>query len=210
MADVKVVCPQCGKTVTLSQFVDRANAACRACGAPLDVPEPPAQREKPKLRPPEHTDHSSIFVPPPEPSAAELRKAGKRRRKKLKGRAPHAAIAATLFVVLGTAAALCRYGGLVPAYWLDIWRLEAIWVFVAFHILILLKAVKESIFQGILCLLVPGYGLYFVFLRCDDFYLRAVVAALLVGGGQDGLELFTQYWREAVEMVDYLLRWGER
>ena len=210
MADVQVTCASCGKTVKLSEFVDRSTAKCRDCGAPLDVPVTPPKHQKPKVRPYVAAEHAAHFEPPPEPSKKEMRKAGRKRQAKLKGKVQHAMIAAVIFVVLGTAAGLCRYGGILPQRYLDFWRLEAIWVFLAFHILILLKAIKESVFQAILCLLVPGYSLYFVFLRCDDFYLRAVVAALLIGGGQDGLELFTEYWQEAIAWVDYMLRWGER
>jgi hypothetical protein len=39
--------------------------------------------------------------------------------------------------------------------------------------------------QGILCLFIPGYSFYYLFGVTDEFYLRAIVAGLLVGIGQD-------------------------
>jgi len=210
MADVEVTCSKCGKTVTISQFVDRTNLKCRECGTPLEVPAPPEERPKPKVQPPKEKDGNPLFEPPPEPTQKELRKAARKRHSKLAGKTNHAIIAAILFVVLGAAAGLLRYGGLLPPHYLAFWRKEAIFVFLAFHILIVLKAVKESMFQAILALLVPGYSLYFAFFRCDDFYLRAVLAALLIGGGEDAFKVFGQYLKEAIAYVDYLLRWGER
>jgi hypothetical protein len=38
----------------------------------------------------------------------------------------------------------------------------------------------------VLCIFVPLYSLYYIFLISDDFLLRAIFAATLVGFGQDG------------------------
>jgi len=61
---------------------------------------------------------------------------------------------------------------------------------VAFHILVILKAFKDSVFQGVLCAIIPFYSLYYLFAVSDDFYMRAVIAGVLILVGQDGAEYF--------------------
>ena len=50
------------------------------------------------------------------------------------------------------------------------------------YVTIILRAFKDTIFQGLLCL-IPLYPFYYIILVCDDFYLRAVVAGTMVGVG---------------------------
>jgi hypothetical protein len=57
----------------------------------------------------------------------------------------------------------------------------------AFHVVILIKAFQDSVFQGMLCLLVPGYSLVYLFTVSDDFYMRGVLAGLLVPVAWDTL-----------------------
>jgi len=114
-------------------------------------------------------------------------------------RVSHAAIAATLFVVLGGTMGWLRYGGGLPPQHLAL-AAEYGWVAVmAFHIIIVLKAMTDGMMQGILCLLVPGYSLFYLFAISDNFYLRAVFGGLLVGLGQDAGVKLNMY---ASQMAD--------
>ena len=72
---------------------------------------------------------------------------------------------------------------------------------IAFHILITLKAFKDSIFHGILCLLVPLYSFYYLFLVSDDFYLRAVTGGILVGVAQDSAVYFNEIAQRVIADV---------
>jgi len=102
--------------------------------------------------------------------------------------ASHTWLAWLLFAVIGGVLWGCRYGGWLPPELLG-WMSAYGWiVVVAFHILIVLKAMTDNMLQGVLALLVPGYTLYYIFVVSDDFFLRAVFAGLLVGMGLDAAE----------------------
>ncbi|MDA0577428.1 MAG: hypothetical protein O3B24_04950 [Verrucomicrobia bacterium] len=68
------------------------------------------------------------------------------------------------------------------------------------HITLILMAFQDSVYQGILCLLVPAYSFYWLFLVSDAFLLRAIVAGLLVGIGQDSIAFYNNWFNAIVEV----------
>jgi hypothetical protein len=116
---------------------------------------------------------------------------------KVKPRKPgvnHTLLAFLLFALLGALAGFLRYGGelqlpgseLVPQ---DI--LAKVMVFawagiLGLHLIIVFRAMSDNMFQGLLCLLVPGWSIVYLLFVSDNFYLRAVVFGCLIGIGQDG------------------------
>jgi hypothetical protein len=210
MADIEITCPQCTTVTTVSEFVDDSNLQCRKCGKPIekpgdpqttaakqnsDAPPPPAptqsglrlaKRKREYTPLPEDADGEIVPLiqpPPPEDRSGtlELRPTIKDN----KSRINHAAIAAALFVVLGGCMGYLRYGGILRPDMLVLVA-EYSWVaFALFHVMIVVKAMTDSMLQGILSLLVPGYALFYIFTVSDDFYLRAILAGVLVGIGQD-------------------------
>lgn len=130
----------------------------------------------------------------------------------------NARIAWALFLLFGCAAAFLRYGSQFwpgqyqqaseAAPWLfngfqDL-RALAPWIILICHVVIVLGALREAIFQGILCVLVPAYSFYFLFVIWDHFLLRAVVGALLVGLGQDAA---VTYQGVITRIIDSVTRW---
>jgi predicted RND superfamily exporter protein len=106
----------------------------------------------------------------------------------------HTLLAFLLFALLGALAGFLRYGGelqlpgseLVPQ---DI--LAKVMVFawagiLGLHLIIVFRAMSDNMFQGLLCLLVPGWSIVYLLFVSDNFYLRAVVFGCLIGIGQDG------------------------
>jgi len=116
-------------------------------------------------------------------------------------RVSHAAIAGALFLVLGGTMGWLRYGGGLPPQYLAL-ATKYGWIAVmTFHIIIVLKAMTDGMMQGILCLLVPGYSLFYLFAISDDFYLRAVFGGLLVGLGQDAAVKLNMYAAQIAEVA---------
>ena len=95
-----------------------------------------------------------------------------------------------MFIVLGTVMGLLRYGHIWTWPYVDKAFHYGPCVLLGFHVLIVLRAFKESMFHGILCLLIPFYSLYYLFLMTDAFYLRAILSGLLVAIGQDSALFF--------------------
>lgn len=214
MADVNVHCDKCGSTVTVSEFVDFESMYCRRCGEKLTrgtddsaksrlrirsqqpeaAPAKPAARRgrrKPAPQPQEPEDQA----PPADPRADRQYLPGGQHASatyKRKMRMTHMAASWILFVVLAAAMYLLRYTDTVASPWIDQVFAFGPYLLIALHIIILLQAFADSVFQGILCLLIPLYSLYYLFMVSDNFYLRAVVAGLLVGIGQDSMYFFQE------------------
>lgn len=92
-------------------------------------------------------------------------------------------LATVMFVLLGGLMALWRYG-LDPAF-----RTPLIdygpWLALGLHVWIVLLAWRDDCFSGILCLLVPGYSIYYLFFKCERVFLMAFFAGLMVGVAED-------------------------
>lgn len=106
----------------------------------------------------------------------------------------HTLLAFLLFVLIGCAAGYLRYGiafqlpgsqflpaamlaKIFPYFWVGILLL---------HIMVVLRAASDNMFQGMLCLFIPGWSIIYLLFISDNFYLRAVVFGCLIGIGLDG------------------------
>lgn len=235
MADIQITCSKCSAKTTVSEFVDGSNLQCRSCGARLEKPgalaaaaatkgegaaefstPPPTQpglrlakRQREYTAPAGESEDvlkaiANAQPPPEEETPLELRPEVKPDTR----RVSHAAIAAILFVVLGGLMGWLRYGGGLRADYLAL-AAEYGWIIVmAFHVAIVLKAMTDGMMQGILCLLVPGYSLFYIFAISDDFYLRAVFGALLIGLGQDAAFKLNMYASQVADVAHGFIQRG--
>jgi hypothetical protein len=94
-----------------------------------------------------------------------------------------------LLLVLGGIALYIRFGG-----WLNVEHIEWIesngpLILLAIHIYVVFKAFRDSVFQGVLCLLVPFYSIYYALVLSYDYTARALIAASLLGLGWDSLRV---------------------
>lgn len=99
-----------------------------------------------------------------------------------------------VFVLLGAAMGFLRYGGKIGASELDIMFQYGPWLMLVVHIVLVLMAFQDSVYDGILSLLIPLYSFYWLFVVSDAFLLRAVVAGLLAGVGQDSLAFYQEHF----------------
>lgn len=54
------------------------------------------------------------------------------------------------------------------------------------NFIVVFRAMSDNMFQGLLCLLIPGWSVIYLLFISDNFYLRAFFFGCLVGVGQDG------------------------
>ncbi len=226
MADVDIQCLSCGNQITVSDVVNVEKLKCHACGGDFlrsNAPAPaagPTQEEKRRslMRksaesiPTAAAPQQGKAQQPAEPEVnrlawdklnnpeaqAEVQKQSQKMYSALTWKAW------VCFIVTAAIAGTLRYSGLVPAGILEkAVFYEAILV-AAFHVIIVLKAFQDSVFQGILCILLPPYAIYYLFSASDDFYLRAFIAGLLVGVGQDAAVVFHEW---SVVGIDAVNKW---
>lgn len=187
MADIDIQCPECRTIASISEFADVAFVSCKTCGRKLPRPDMNADRNTtPRLKLRDGIGANGLSAPP-QPSPLSAVPPARRQRRKKPWRISHHIVAWVLFLGLGAGMWTLRYGGYLPTPYLQTLQEYAPVVILAFHVLIVLKAFQDSLFQGILCLLVPGYSLVYLFFINDDFYGRAVFAGLLVGMAEDSL-----------------------
>ena len=199
MADVQVSCSKCGKTITLSEFVDRNGLTCHGCGEPLLAPEAAAgsSRAKPSLKKNGQPDPSTD----PTEATGEVKQTAWQRsqqaaidgRPKKKFEMTHVHWSWFIFIFLGLIMAYLRYGGGFLQHNIPFTRTYGPIVVITLHVMIILCGFKDSVFQGTLCTIVPMYSLYYILAVSDNFYLRSVCAGVLVGIGQDTGIVFSEW-----------------
>jgi hypothetical protein len=107
-----------------------------------------------------------------------------------------------VFGVLATVFAWVRYSpGVLPQHQLDLLIRGGVWALAFLHLSIVASAFSDESLQGVLCLLIPGYSLYYLFVQSDQFMVRAVAAALIVGFGWDTAVASVGLWREFYTMA---------
>lgn len=214
MADILLTCPACGKQTSVSEYVSEDTAACHACGKAIPIPQRrQAADGKLKLRAPAETQTSptwpSIGTGLPLTPGGQQRKlsAGTRRDlRRVKTNRAIQALSWVVFIVLAAAMYYIRFrGGLpgVPPATLKLAGLVAIGIA---YLVIIIMALRDNMFDGLLAIVVPCYPFYYLFFFSSALFLRAVVAALLVGFGYD-LGLFLQEnWLRLYNGINYWMQ----
>jgi hypothetical protein len=189
MADVKATCPSCGHVCTISEHVEASHTPCPKCNQP--VPVPAIQRDsKLSLK---KAGKKDFLVETPEVTAvnphvaadAGLGPRGMDRVHISRTRVsyPKALVMWFAFLLVGSILLGMQYGfEKYPQY--DFLITYYIWARAAVAILsvivLLLTAFEDNLFQGLFCLLVPPYAVYYVFARADSYFLRGAFLALIV------------------------------
>jgi hypothetical protein len=107
-----------------------------------------------------------------------------------------------LFFALGGGMWYLRYRAALPAPY-DTWLTQyAPHAVIALHVIIVLTAFRDTVFQGILSLIIPFYSFFYIFLVSDAFYLRAMTAGVLVGTGLDAAVFFQHKANTTITVVN--------
>lgn len=221
MADLIITCPTCGNTIPVSEFVDADRLFCMKCKTKIQVPEritePNVMAQRLKLAveiPPEPT-------PPPEPAQSgrqnkknlfkspepnDVRQYLPKAKKKIQKRRATAFEAKVLpwllFVVLTLILSWLRYWpGALQDDILSALISGGVWVLLFIHITVICYAFGDDSFYGILCLIIPGYSLYYLFIQADQMILRSTMAALMIAFGWDAVLAAQQLWAEVYATV---------
>jgi predicted RNA-binding Zn-ribbon protein involved in translation (DUF1610 family) len=220
MTDIARKCTKCGAETTVSEAAERFK--CPGCGtlvSLLQTEEAKAEGKKTpsaraRLRVREEVG-AKLDGLAPEPRRGLLERKPKpipTRPRERDGRSamisPHHIGSWILFFVLGGCMAGCRYGGWLDSFQLETLRIASPIILLVLYLMTLLTVFKDSIFAGILSLLIPPYALYYLLTASDRFMLRGVVFGMLVGIGQYSVEFLTVEWANVVEAVQAYIASG--
>ena len=212
MADIEITCQKCGTVITLSEFADTGSIACRKCGEKLQKEEVAVPRPRPsvKILTREQTEAAGKEDEAP---PTEWRFHKHTQKEEIKGQSAlftaHHIGSWVVFLVLGGLMGWLRYGHVLEPQYMQWLKDASPVVLLILHIVIILAAFKQSVFQGVLGVLIPPYPYYFLFAASDAFFLRAFVAGLLVGIGQDAFSFVGYYTKFIYDLVTgYIAKGG--
>ena len=229
MADVERQCSKCSAKVTVSEVAD--SFVCPECGTRAETTSGgeaaaaslASAGSKLKLR--EEAPSDSIIRPLDEllEEAEARERAGgeitdeidpehplrpQARKQSTAMSSLYQACSWLLFLALGSLMGWLRYGDVLPANYLAQFRAWSPFIFFFIHVVIVLSAFNDTVFSGILSLLMPPYAYYYLFSVCDSFYLRAGIAGVLVGIGADSGIYIEQKVSFAIEWVNAYIAAG--
>ncbi len=214
MSDIVVKCVQCGKEISVSEFVDPDVLKCADCGAQLVLPR---RHRSPMPTTVRHKKPSPEEVAAAEAAAAEQQPASRRQRRQRRRQAAKRKQQSTMvrlgewklsqyagswliFIILGGVLCSFRYSDLLTE--------EALFSFTQYgmiglsvlYAVVVIEALKEEFFDGMLCLFIPPYIIYYLFAKSDTFILRATVAA---GTAAFGYDLYAFIFHHAMTFIDW-------
>lgn len=199
----KIICRQCGeplKSASKPKPQEQAKPAPKpAVAEPAAKPEQNKAsklglKRKKKSPPPAEPQAESTPVRDPKknpgaanraPVIADVRELNANRPQK-KFRMTVELWALLLFIALGSVMGFLRFGSILPYEYLSMMIEFSGIVILVMHLVVTVSAFKDSVFDGTLCLLIPGYSLYYALLCTEDMFVRAVYATILIGFGYDG------------------------
>jgi hypothetical protein len=106
-----------------------------------------------------------------------------------------------LFFAIGGVMAGMRYGGWLSEARMDTLRMLSPILLLILYVITLLAVFSDSVFAGIMSVLLPPYSLYHLLVVSDRFLLRAVVLGSLIGIGQYSADFITYHWMNIVSAV---------
>lgn len=214
MADIILTCPKCQSKTTVSEYISEKVVTCFSCGQELAVPELKKSTSGLKLR-----QSPAPPIPPPEqPQEAEgkgrvvtatvKRKSAlqDRERRRMKASAVMVAVSWVVFVLLAAVLGYIRFFSGIPGIApedLEKYGLIAVGVC---YVLIIVLAVKDNMFDGLLCIVVPMYPFYYLFMVSNLVYVRAIVAAILVAFGYDFMLFLQASWEKIFQGINYWIQ----
>ncbi len=218
MADIILTCPACGKQTPVSEHVSHRTVSCQACQQAIPMPERQRSPDsKLKLRSLAETHIAPIPTPPSDDAGNRLPTAGGRRPRtmaagsrrdirRIKISRMMQWLSWLVFVALATAMYLIRFQldlpGISPAT-LKTAGLVAVGIA---YLVGIAAALRDNMFDGLLAIVVPLYPFYYLLLITNALFLRAIVAALLVGFGYDLMMFLQAGWTRVYNGINYWIQ----
>lgn len=190
MADILLVCPHCAKTTAVSEYAAGPTIPCPGCGAAIPLPEN-QKRSRLTLRKIDPAAATVPHVPPTRPGgpSVEDRKHSaflKRDLRRVQRDKWFHRLSWLVFLALAAVLFYLRFqGGYARWTTLDEFKFYGLLSIGALYLIIIICALKDNMFDGLLSLAVPLYPFYYIFAVSGAVFLRAVTAALLLVFGKD-------------------------
>ena len=218
MADIVVVCPICGRTCSISEYVEAETITCPECSSRIPLPNAGGAGSGLSLR--KDSDAYLTEAAPKEkavapPEEEPKKKKWRTKKKKKKGkeesadetwqktgvvpnkenvadamgsvhetaegiRTPRAIWGVLSFLIVAGVMVGLLYGMKDHPEFQMYYNWTRIGAWGLIGILMIAVAFEDATIQGIFCLFIPVYIIYYTFVRCDSYLLRGAFGGLLV------------------------------
>ncbi|MEI6166159.1 MAG: hypothetical protein WCS52_03110 [bacterium] len=221
MSDIIVTCAQCGNNITISEYVTAEVITCIKCKAqvpiPVRTPDLTTATSKLKIALPKAPEPPpATALPPPVKLSRKAAQAAAKKnvqqylpqggKKRIRARKISTfeikVLPWLVFVGLLLAFGWMRHvpGALAPDIHPQFIQ-GGVWALLLLHVSVICLAFGDDAFSGILCFIIPGYTIYYLFTQADQILLRALVAALLIVFGWDFVIAAGAFWNEVYATV---------
>lgn len=196
MADITVKCSSCGTENRVSEYAAAETLVCRSCKRALSNFHTEDRKMRLQVRKIERDDKQTNLTGEKEEEEQEvaIRKASAERTSSVLGEVhkartktsnPHAIVSWLAFLAVGALLVGLQYLSLEdPKLLQPYYTLR--WVALGlFSFLVILIAFQDSTFQGVLCLLLPLYIVYYAVVRVESYFVRGAFMAVCVALGTE-------------------------
>jgi len=219
MADIILTCPGCGKQTSVSEYVAGTTIVCHDCGKALPVPEQ-TKRSGSGLKLRKAPDQSTITPIPTWPvtgNGSGIPVAGvgqqskpsaslERERRRVKRNRFVQSLSWLVFFALAAALYYIRFRQGLPGVPLDMIKQCGLIAIGISYLVIIILALKDNMFDGLLAIVVPLYPFYYLLLMSSALFMRAIVAALLVAFGFDFILFMQAVGEDVYNKVNYWIQ----
>jgi DNA-directed RNA polymerase subunit RPC12/RpoP len=212
MADIDIICPNCSKVMTASEFADPQYLTCPSCGHKIGEKAASSQTtaaHQPLVFRKQWDVKADKPGEPAPPAEWRFHKHTAHSQVEKKTKMTYAIRSWVIFLVFGGLMAYWRYGSHISPQAIAQIRLYGPWIMGVIVIIITLEAYRDSVFQGVLStLLFFFYPFYYLFAVSDRFYMRAFIAGILIAIGKDSFEVFNEVVVRGVGIVQNWIAHG--
>ena len=203
MADITITCGTCGNRITISEYVDAEFMTCMKCRTKVPIPrKPPEQAPAAQLKlaagmrgamePATDEPHKGpTLIEEVQQNTPFMKRMRKQKRRTWTWGATLAACGVCVALTAGLI--YLRFWAPLPPGKHDLVVNGALWLLALMHLSVIVAAFTEDIFHGIMCALIPGYTIYYLFFHVDRYFQRAIVAALLLAFGIDAFRVVATF-----------------
>jgi len=190
VADITIKCTKCGRENTVSEFASAGAVFCASCGQALELPAGSGSQGRLQIR---HLNREEVGTL----TGGDLKKTQDKSANKTtavsrvlddvhktrqKTKTPLAVWGWIVFLSFsGLLVGIEYFVTEVNSTFMD-WYLLArygVWGFIT--LLVLIVSFEESSGQGLMCLFIPFYIVYYAFVRVEYYWLRGLFLAVVVG-----------------------------
>ena len=190
MADITIKCGKCGRDNTVSEYASVGAVSCASCGQTLELPSGKKAQNRLQMRKLERDDGGVLGAGDPKNTQSKVAKGtvpvsgvlDDVHKTRQKTKTPLAVWGWLLFLAFsGLLVGIEYFVTQVDQSFMQWYLMGRLGVWGFITLLVVIVAWEDSSGQGLMCIFVPFYIIYYAFIRVEYYWLRGLFLAVVVG-----------------------------